>query len=96
MKEKESFCSCCGVPNWKYNTQGHDYECIWYEDEMYRLAVEWLNGPEYEEHPFKKHMQEDGSLKPMVWQADWKKRYDLIVKFLTEQIKDLKKIIDEK
>lgn len=87
---KESFCSCCGVPNWKYNTEGHNKECMWYEDEMYRLAVEWLDGNEYEDHPFKKQLQEDGSLKSMQLRADWKKRYNLVVSFLIDQIKYLK------
>lgn len=42
----ESFCSCCGMPSSIYQTKGHSQECIWYEDEMYRLAAEWGNSKE--------------------------------------------------
>ncbi len=28
----EPSCSCCGVPTRIYQIQGHDPECIWYED----------------------------------------------------------------
>lgn len=42
-QRKKSYCSCCGIPNDVYNEKGHDNECIWYEDEMYRLANEWKN-----------------------------------------------------
>ena len=37
----EPSCFCCGVPRRIYQVEGHDRECTWYEDEMYRLACEW-------------------------------------------------------
>ena len=37
----EPSCFCCGVPRRVYEVEGHDRECTWYEDEMYRLAVGW-------------------------------------------------------
>lgn len=61
----KSYCSCCGVEKLIYEEQGHDKECIWYEDEMYKLAYEWL------------FFRRD--------EADWKKRYDLVVTFLLER-----------
>jgi hypothetical protein len=48
LKTYESSCSCCGVPKRIYNDTGHDRECIWYENEMYRLANEWLNSDEHD------------------------------------------------
>jgi hypothetical protein len=89
-KMVETYCSCCGTPNSKYNSQGHDKECMWYEKEMYRLAQEWLNGTEYQNHPFKKHLSESGDLVAMEFRVDWKKRYDLMVAFLLEQVDFLK------
>lgn len=71
----ELSCSCCGVTRRIYQVEGHDRECIWYEDEMYRLAQEWFVS------------QEDD--------VSWKRRYDMIVGFLLEQVGDLKKCIEE-
>jgi hypothetical protein len=45
-KIPEPSCSCCGVPRRVYQAEGHDRECIWYEDEMYRLAQEWIDSQE--------------------------------------------------
>ena len=73
-------CSCCGVPSHLYESKGHSPECVWYEDEMYRLATEWLNGPEYEKS--NRHV--------CALRADWKTRYNLIVAFLLEEVKCLK------
>lgn len=71
----ELSCSCCGVPHRIYQVDGHDQECIWYEDEMYRLATEW------------KDSKEDD--------VNWKRRYDIIVNFLLEQIKCLRECLDK-
>lgn len=53
---------------------------------MYQQAREWLKAPESEPHPFKKHELEDGTLVPMIFGADWKRRYDLIVGFLLQEV----------
>lgn len=82
MDNKESYCSCCGVAKSKYEAHGHDKECTWYEDEMYKLAEKWLSDTEYFNHPFKKYRNDDGSFRPVELRYDWKKRYDLIVGFL--------------
>jgi hypothetical protein len=55
-------------------------------DKLYQQAREWLEAPEYEPHPFKKRENEDGTLEPMEFRADWKQRYDTIVGFLLKEM----------
>ncbi len=42
----EPSCSCCGTPARIYQLTGHDPECIWHDNEMYRLAKEWKDSQE--------------------------------------------------
>lgn len=42
VKLSDTFCACCGKANSLYEVEGHNRECIWYEDEMVRLAAKWL------------------------------------------------------
>lgn len=35
----EPSCACCGTPRRVYNIEGHDQECIWYEEELRQLLV---------------------------------------------------------
>ena len=68
-RDSEPSCSCCGTYRSVYQESGHDRECVWYEEEMYRLAEEWRASDE---------------------EADWKRRFDLVVGFLLEQTRCLK------
>lgn len=65
MLKKETFCSCCGIAKSVYEEKGHHKECIYWGDEMFRLAGKWLVEKS---------------------DANWKERYDLIVKFLLDEI----------
>lgn len=42
VSQGEPCCNCCGVPARVYNQKGHDKECTFWEEEMYRLAKEWV------------------------------------------------------